>query len=276
MHPMKGTVVTGTYASNMFEAQCAALKTVQETSSRLLLEPAGRPWMREIACKVGSIVRKEVTPLVPSRMVERDRKHLMHALGRVLGVTYLADYALESGFQFQVDDAAAYVLSAVRTLGVDEPFACAEIQRLKDLYRYEYSAKSGLNSLHSAENRYLLKCSDVVFVQLMTLHVGEEGFKASTERALRCAGAALDVYDDLLDREEDTGSVLNPFAGISAAEPNRLNGLFCELVSPFVESMQESATRASDGVIGGYCGQVLSRLEPLLRFPDDLSPDRQA
>lgn len=230
--------------------------------------------MREIARKVGSIVRNEVVPLLPSRMANHKRKFLMQSVGSVLGVTYLADYAVESRFRFQVDDAAEYVLSTARTLGVDEHFACAEIQRLKDLYRYERSAASGRNSAHSTTTRYLLKCSDVVFVQLMALHVSGEGVNASSERALRCAGAALDAYDDFLDREEDTGSVLNPFAGMRAADPIRLHCLFRELVAPFMESVQEFAARASDGVVGRYCCQVLVRLEPLWKFPDDRSPGR--
>ena len=266
--PLKGPAVTSTYSSSC-EAQCAARKTVRETSSRFLSEPVGMPWVREICWKVGSIVRKEVVPLLPSRMADRDRKHLMQSVGSVLGVTYLADYALESRFRFQVDDAAEYVLSAARTLGVDEHFAYAEIRRLKDLYRYERNAASGRNSARSAETRYLLKCSDVVFVQLMALHASEEGVKVSTERALRCAGAALDAYDDLLDRDEDVGSVLNPFAGVSAPTPSRRHRLFRELVSPFMESVKMSAATASDGVVGRYCCQVLSRLGPLSEFPDD-------
>lgn len=257
---MRGFVVTGSRSSLASVAQRAAQETVREMSPRLVSEPLVIPWVSEIYEKVGSIVGKEVVPLLTSRIAIRDRKRLMQSVGSILGVTYLADYALENRFGFRIDDAAEHVLSTARAIGVDERFANEEIKRLRDLYRHERSYASDRTSARSAEARYLLKSSDVVFVQLLVLRASEEGAGASAERALRFAGAALDVYDDLVDREEDAGRVVNPFDEIRAGRPDRLRSLFRELVTPYMKSIKEFAVTASDGVVGRYCGQVLSRL----------------
>jgi len=206
-------------------------------------------------------------PLLIPGSASRDQEHLMQLAGRILGVAYLADYALENRLGFKVDDAAECVLTTVRTIGVDERFAHDEIKRLQDLYCYECNYLTNRRKDRLAETRYLLKSSDVVFAQLLVLHVSAEGARSSEERALRCAGAALDVYDDLVDRDEDAGFAANPFAGIGDGSSGQLLGLFHKLATPFMKSINEFAATAPDGVVGRYCGHVLSRLEPLFGVP---------
>lgn len=249
-------------------ARTAALESIHKMSHRLISRKLPSSWGPLIASKVESIIRKEVVSLISPDTRDRDLCRLVQAIGEMLGIAYLADYALETDVQFEIDCASEQVLLIACSVGANERYVVDQLGSLQDLYYYECEHLSQSSDVRSMGHRYLLKSSDVVFVQLLALHVSGQVVEKSTEHILRCAGAALDVYDDLIDMDEDAGKVDNPFVSIRGNGVNAGIALFQNLTKPFVEPVASFVTSGNYDVVRTYCKQVLRRLDAICEVSD--------
>ena len=118
-------------------AGTVAQEYAEDMASRLILTPAPPEWPVGISSKATSIVENEVVPLIPPDASNHDRVQLVRAVGEILGIAYLADYALEAHIAYRIDDASDHVVDIARSIGAHDEYVRAQLRPLRDLFEYE-------------------------------------------------------------------------------------------------------------------------------------------
>jgi len=189
----------------------AAISRARNASPTLIGMLPPPSWLAGISAKVNSIVNKEVFPLIAADIGCLDVSQVVGSIGEILGIAYLADYAIENGKPFNIDSASNSVVDIACAVGADERCVRSRLRPLHELYCSEISRMSGACRAMPVFNRYQLKSADVVFCQHLALHILGHSISTGEHYALNAAGAALDVYDDWLDQNEDGKQTGNPF-----------------------------------------------------------------
>jgi len=246
------------------ETHRTARGVVGEMLPKLLSAKTTDSWSNDIADKVASIVSKEIVPLLPADQAFRRQQIIVSGIGRILSIAYLADYALEKGFAFRIEAATEAVVIIALSMGAQEQYVREKLRPMRALYDAELGRVRGMsNAIHQA-NRYLMKSADVVFVQLLALHVLGIVVNTKEEDALRFAGAALDVYDDLVDKDEDDEQTGNPFV-ISTDETTDMPTMFLSLAGPYISAVSNYIATNRGGIVRAYCAGVIRRLSEIQR-----------
>lgn len=243
--------------------QTPACRCGLEKSRNLLSSDIPHSWTVGISAKVASIVRNEIAPLLPGDRPIEQIVAIVRSLEQILGIAYLADYALEQGVTFRIEAATKDVIAIAVGMGAHEQYVRDQLGPMRALYDAEVDRLRGSADQTLGCDRYRLKSADVVFAQMLALHILGVVVDVTEEDALRSAGAALDVYDDLLDVHEDDEHSGNPFRVYLGSGTSGPHDLFRQLAAPFLDVVTTFVTTRRGSVVRGYCTEVLRRLHAI-------------